>query len=437
MQNKFLQVAAILMAVTCFASMAEAQSFWQFSKKSTDKFEKSWTQNHVIPATYCGQGSMTAVDAEGKPLERYVMTKNRPAAGPFKAGCSFVFEIPASDMAAGEYVDFNATFSIQDGAPMDWALEIMDGGVWREGRRFRCHGPAFGGDHKFTSVYHTFRLENAPTDGKVNIRLVALDGEIRPVREGNTGDATVMFISDSYIGAKVNDFGTVAPKDTVKVLCIGNSFTYYHGCPMMLKELAWNEGHYLDMSASLKGGRTMAQHQTLAMTKDLINEGGFEYVFLQDQSMAAAKVGKDKKEHAQLVKDMAVVAEQVRAKSPGCKAVVECTWAYKGKNNGGFESFDAFYVYGKKGAKIMAKAVRKAKVSPISTAFEIARVERPDINLYHTDNHHQSMAGSYLKSCVNYLILFGKPFGDNPADCLIDKDVAAYLRSVAERVVLK
>jgi hypothetical protein len=264
--NRILQVAAILMAVTCFASVAEAQSFWQFNKKSTLKFEESWTQNHVMPATYCGQGSMTAVDAEGKPLEKYQVAKNRPVAGPFKAGCSFVFEIPASDQAAGEYVDFNATFSIQDGAPMDWALEIMDGGIWKEGRRFRCHGPAFGGDHKFTSVYNTFRLENAPTDGKVNIRLVALDGEIRPVREGNTGDATVMFISDSYIGAKVNDFGTVAPKDTVKVLCIGNSFTYYHGCPMMLKELAWNEGHYLDISASLKGGRTMAQHQTLAMT---------------------------------------------------------------------------------------------------------------------------------------------------------------------------
>jgi hypothetical protein len=47
------------------------------------------------------------------------------------------------------------------------------------------------------------------------------------------------------------------------------------------------------------------------------------------------------------------------------------------------------------------------------------------------------MLGSYLKSCVNYLVLFGEPFGDNPADCLQDKETAQYLRDVAERVVLK
>ena len=205
----------------------------------------------------------------------------------------------------------------------------------------------------------------------------------------------------------------------------------------MLKDLAWNEGHCLDITASLKGGWTMAKHMELPMTKEIVAEGGYNYVLLQDQSQAPAKVGKDKKEHAQLVKDMAAMADKVREVSPKCKPVVECTWAYPGKENGGFESYEAFYAYAKKGAKIMAKAVGKSKISPIADAFDIVRNERPDINLYHTDSYHQSKEGSYLKSCVNYLMLFGTPFGENPADCLLDKDVAAYLRSVAERVVLK
>ena len=88
-------------------------------------------------------------------------------------------------------------------------------------------------------------------------------------------------------------------------------------------------------------------------------------------------------------------------------------------------------------AKILAKAVEDAVVSPISEAFRIVRDERHDINLYHTDKHHQSVYGSYLKSCVNYLVLYGKPFGNSPADCNLDPQVTAYLRSVAERVVLK
>ena len=164
---------------------------------------------------------------------------------------------------------------------------------------------------------------------------------------------------------------------------------------------------------------------------------GFDYVFLQDQSQAPAKVGKDRKKHAQLIKDMAAVAEMVRDASPECKPMVECTWAYPGKDNGGFESYEAFYAYAKKGAKTMAKAIGNSKISPIADAFDIVRNERPDINLYHTDSYHQSKEGSYLKSCVNYLMLFGIPFGVNAAECHLDKDVAAYLRSVAERVVLK
>ena len=431
--NRIFQVAVTFVAVSCFASVSTAQSFWQFGKEYTPKFQESWTQDHIIHATHCGEGTMTAVDADGNTLGKYQVIKNRPAAGPFKAGCAYVFEVPA----VGEYIDFNATFSIEDGAPMNWALEIMDGGVWREGRIYRCHGPAFGGSHVYTSVYHTFCIKNLSSDGKVKIRLRALEGETRPVGEGKSNDATVMFIPATYLGVKISDFGLVSPKDTTRVLCLGNSFTYFHGSPVMLKELAWKEGHYLDISASLKGGWTMAKHFELPMTKEIVAEGGYDYVLLQDQSQAPAKVGKDKKEHAQLVKDMAAMADVVREASPKCKPMVECTWAYPGKENGGFESYEAFYAYAKKGAKVMANAVGKSKISPIADAFDIVLKERPDINLYHTDNYHQSKEGSYLKSCVNYLMLFGEPFGDKPADCLLDKEVAAYLRGVAERVVLK
>ena len=434
--NRFLQVAATIVAVTCFASVATAQTCWEFGKKYTPKFEESWLQKHVISATHCGEGTITAVDAEGTPLSRYEVVKDRPVAGPFTAGCSFVFEVPAPDAVAGEYMDFNATFSIEDGAPMNWVLEIKDGDAWKEGKSLRCHGPAFGRDYQYTSAHCTFCQANAPSDGKIYIRLRALEGDVRPVRDGRKNEATVMFIPATFLGVRISDFGSVSPKDTTKVLCIGNSFTYFHGSPAMLKEIAWNEGHYLDISASLKGGWTMAKHLSLAMTEDLVAEGGYDYVLLQDQSQAPAKVGKDRKENAQLVKDMAAMAHKVRTMSPGCKPIVECTWAYSGKDNGGFESYEAFYAYAKKGAKIMAKSVGKSLISPIVDAFDLVRKEHPDINLYHTDNYHQSKEGSYLKSCVNYLMLFGEPFGDNPADCLIDKDVAAYLREVAERVVL-
>ena len=93
-----------------------------------------------------------------------------------------------------------------------------------------------------------------------------------------------------------------------------------------------------------------------------------------------------------------------------------------------------FYENAGKGIKVMAKAA-KADVSPIRDAFRLANIERPDILLFAADGYHQSEYGSYLKSCVNYLTLFGEPFGDNPSDCGIDPKKAAALRAIAEAVV--
>ena len=78
----------------------------------------------------------------------------------------------------------------------------------------------------------------------------------------------------------------------------------------------------------------------------------------------------------------------------------------------------------------------KADMSPIRDAFRMANIERPDILLFADDGYHQSPYGSYLKSCVNYLVLFGEPFGDNPSDCGLDPKRTAALRTIAEAVVL-
>lgn len=434
-QHKSILAVAVLMTVTAFVSLS-AQDFpskWLFGKAYMGEQEmKLWENDAKIKATVSGEGVMTAVDAQGNPKNGCRIVKGRPAV-PVTAGDCFVFEIPA--VAAGSFVDFDATLSANPGAPMNWVVEWYDGGKWVESRRYRVHGPALGNDHRYTSIYQTFRLADPAEGDPVKVRLRALEGACIPAEDGKDSDAYAMLVTSTYIGAYVRNLGTAQPEDTTRVLCIGNSFTYYHSCPLMLKEIAWSEGHYLDMSASLKGGRTMKHHQSLAMTEDLVADGGYDVVFLQDQSQAAAKVGRDRKEHASLVEEMEAMAEKVIENSPGCLPIIECTWAYPGKEHGGFGTLKAFDAYAEKGARIMSKAVDGSVISPINKAFKLAREEHPDIMLYHTDGHHQSEYGSYLKSCVNYLVLFGEPFGDSPADCGLDKKKTAVLRSIAEKCV--
>ncbi len=48
---------------------------------------------------------------------------------------------------------------------------------------------------------------------------------------------------------------------------------------------------------------------------------------------------------------------------------------------------------------------------------------------------NESHYGTYLKACVNYIMITGQTFNGTPADCGLEPEKAAYLRKVAETVV--
>lgn len=435
MFSKFIKAVIVLWTVTALdLSAQDFSSKWLFGSAYNSKMKATWETEHYLMATVSGQGIMRALTADGDDLADYRVLKGRAAAGPFRTGDCFLFEIPAENAEAGTYVSFDATLSANPGAPMHWVVEWKDGCRWVPGRQYVCHGPALGKDHKYTTIHQTYRLNDAPEAGLLSVRVRALDGAVVPPAEGVDSDAMVMFVTSPYIGAYVMDYGVIPPKDTTNVLCIGNSFTYYQSCPQMLKEIAWKEGHYLDVSASLKGGWSMGKHLTYPTTDDEIARGGYDVVILQDQSQSAAQVGSDRKKYEENVENAVAMAEKVRSVSEDCRLLLECTWAYAGKNNGGFGCVTEFYKNAGKGIKVMARAAQ-ADVSPIRDAFRMANVERPDILLFAEDGYHQTAYGSYLKSCVNYLVIFGGPFGENPSDCGLDPKKAAALRDIAEAVV--
>ena len=411
-------------------------SKWYFQKtKNGPLWKNSWVEGHVLKATKFGKGSMRAFKSDGFQMDRYDIVAHMPVAGPFKPGDYLQFEMPVKEVAAGTYIQFDAVVTAENGAPMDWQVEWMDAGKWVAGKKIRIYGPCSGPNHKYSTIFETFRLSEGVKDGDILVRIKALDGPV--LKHEGEETAGLMILHHGYVGAYAQDLGTQMPKDTTRILCLGNSFTYFYSTPSMLRELAWNEGHFIDVSTGLKGGRCYADHFNLEMSQEMIAKGGYDYAFLQDQSQTPARVGQDKKANAKSLQDAIDLVAQIREKTPDCIPILEWTWAYANKDFGGFGSYEAFDKYNEKGTKIMVKSIDDAIMSPVGEAFKIVRSERPDINLYHADNHHQSHYGAYMKSCVNYLILFGEPFGESPADCAVEPEIAAYLRSVAERVVLK
>lgn len=300
---------------------------------------------------------------------------------------------------------------------------------------YKCSGTATGSSYQHATVMQTMRFENAVTDGEVKIRCRA----VGPYTcAGGTQNITATNAASSippygFTGSYVQNFGTATPRDTKKVLCLGNSFSYYSNPAWMLKEIAWREGHALNIKAHFKGSQTLTQHLSLGFSTDVIEQGGYDFAFLQDQSQNPANYGRDAT--ASILTGLTTLADKVRAASPSCKVILEETWTFSSASYGGFTDFPTFETYNDAGAKAMAKAAG-TWVSPIGPAFRQVREGGSGINLYYSDSKHQSEYGAYLKACVNYLVLFGERFGADPADCGLNPDKAAYLRSVAEQIVL-
>lgn len=219
----------------------------------------------------------------------------------------------------------------------------------------------------------------------------------------------------------------------VRVLCIGNSFTYYNGCDAMLADIAASQGLRLQIGKHLKGSQTLGMHLKLENTLKAIEAGGYDFALLQEQSITPAKYSRDG--YLQTYDDLKSMIRLIKTYSPDAVIILERTWSYPGSQAGGFGTMEDLDRHLERGTKKMA---RKAHIrrSPIGNAFNAVRKERPDIVLLDPDEVHQSPEGAYLKACVNYLVITGKAFEGDVDCCGIEPQIAEYLRSVAEKTTL-
>ena len=235
----------------------------------------------------------------------------------------------------------------------------------------------------------------------------------------------------------------------MKLLQLGNSFTYYHASAFKLKQICRAEGHATDVRINVKGSQEFQEHlEVLPFSQRLIAEGGYDRAIIQDGSYYHAEyaagsksaiVGTDAEyTPEEILHYTKLLSAAIKEKSPESKVILESVWSYPYKTVGnflGFGSYEKFDEMQWKGSNAIADADPNTDlVSPIGKAFKEVRNGSSGINLYHTDDYHQGPYGAYLKACVNYLVLCKTRFGTHPADCGLDPAKTAVLRTAAEKV---
>lgn len=197
------------------------------------------------------------------------------------------------------------------------------------------------------------------------------------------------FVLQRYV--KSNNSGAL------KVLFIGNSFTYFYDMPAIFAALVDSAKPKADMKieAAVAGGVTLEELRRRDAQHVIADDGPWDFIVLQEQSRRPIEA------REKMLSSCLQFKGEIE--KLGAKMVLYETWPDKTKPNEAQMLIDAY--------ENTAKGCA-ALVAPVGRAWRAVEKEWPSIDLYDRDGHHPSQAGAYLAACVFYAEILGKsPFG--------------------------
>lgn len=182
----------------------------------------------------------------------------------------------------------------------------------------------------------------------------------------------------------------------LKILFIGNSKFYWHDMPKMLAYLLKSDSpnRSLKISEVLGDAFTLEEHWNDGTARKLIRERGpWDYVVLGERT----GVAETPSEAWQFEKALNQFSREIKAAN--ARLIL-------------FESYndDEDRAEDPNTHRAYTSAAQKygGYVVPVGPAWRAVRDSRPNINLFSSDNHHPSLAGTYLMACVFYSFFTGK-----------------------------
>lgn len=186
--------------------------------------------------------------------------------------------------------------------------------------------------------------------------------------------------------------------DSVRILWIGNSFTFYNDVPQMVEDMGKKNGIPVSTTRVLKGGEKFSGHLQNPELHRLLEKGGWDYVVLQEFSSTPAYSTKYVAEN--IFPFAAEIDSLAKKYSPEVETVYYLTWGHK---NGNVRQTDYPLddTYESMQDRISTTYIDMAyenggTVAPVGIAWKNVRNHYPEIELYIEDNFHPSLAGSYL-----------------------------------------
>ncbi len=190
----------------------------------------------------------------------------------------------------------------------------------------------------------------------------------------------------------------------MKILFIGNSYTYFNDMPSKLRALIEENGGCAEVYSVTKGGRKLCQYADIDdeyshAIEELAADGDFDVLILQEQSYFAL-VDREKflygvKELAGKIGARRTLLYATWGRGDGCPLLDEHGWTRKSMTEGLLDAY-------REAAELIF-----GEVSAVGSAFYRVLEVWPEAKLYEDDLSHPSALGTALGVLVHYRTICG------------------------------
>lgn len=196
--------------------------------------------------------------------------------------------------------------------------------------------------------------------------------------------------------------------DSVRVLFIGNSYTYGNDLPELLAQLMAGKGIKFGYESVTVGGATLQKQWEDGKAKAAIYRKPWDFVILQEQSVRPFTNRDAFFQYARLL--------DAEIKKTKAKTLFYATWAAKATPDEQPKLTEAYQTIGKELGSLVA---------PVGDAWKLALSD--SLALHGPDGRHPNLAGSYLAGCVLYRTIMHKKAVGLPRQIIRDGKPAAGL----------
>jgi hypothetical protein len=209
----------------------------------------------------------------------------------------------------------------------------------------------------------------------------------------------ILFLSSSLTAQTSSTLPVQTKK--IRVLFVGNSFTYYNNLPQVVSAMAKSQDVIIETKHSTVGGSSLENHwksERGTQTRIMIELEKWDYVVFNNHSLSSITSPDKFLEFSKKFADL--------ARSKGAEPIFMMTWAYK--------SNPLMLPQIEKMHKLLCEQTNTNYI-PGGPLFASSIKYRPDIELFH-DDIHPSSNGTYLLGLAFYKYFTGKSVSTIPGN---------------------